>query len=132
MYIWMYRDKSSFDQKQFEKATGKFEEFLQLSGITPQWAEYHLSCLNIQAANTSTGEVAAKYTSEARRYLAQSLQHLIRSQNEKSVIQEKLMKCRLRNSGICQLPHGPEPSICPELESLAASDDKITKLVDGL
>jgi hypothetical protein len=132
LYIWEISDNQEKGSKFFREAVDEFKQFLQLPGAVPQWAEYHLSCLYSGAAERVSGSDAATHRSMARAYLVQALKHLIGAQNDKSVIQEKLMKCRLTDPSICQPPRGPEPKICWSVFRLKSGDKEIEELVQKL
>lgn len=126
-YLWI----ASSAQDDFQAAVDKFQAYLRLPGIVPQWAEYHLACLYSKAAQASQ-KTADAHQSEARTHLLNALTSLRQRQDDKSTIQDKLMQCRLVRPEICQRPRGPEPMICQELTRIVDGDVELTNLVATL
>ena len=61
-----------------------------------------------------------------------ALHHLLQNQNDKSVIQRLMMKCRLRDPEDCQAPRGSEPMICLRVFEIFKSDPEIVSLAQNL
>jgi tetratricopeptide (TPR) repeat protein len=127
-YIWVAANNVS-DSSEFELAVSQFERYLTLPNNTPQWAEFHLSCLYATASAALDG---TEYKEAAREYLVKALRHLLRNQNDKSIIQRSMMKCRLRDPEACERPRGSEPMICKILFEMFKNDPEIDRLVGSL
>lgn len=132
-YVWMIDDNQAKTKEEFDRSTKRFEEFLLLPGITPQWAEYHLACLYATAIRkTMVGVDSQSSEQQSKDFLRRSLTHLLQAQTDKSVIQDKLMRCRLLDPDYCQPPRGPEPMICRCLTPIVSGDATLSALVAKL
>jgi tetratricopeptide (TPR) repeat protein len=130
-YIWLTKKEFEVETAEFKSAVEKFQQFLKLPGAVPQWAEYHLSCLYEEASDRSDSS-PNEYSSKARKFIVDALGHLLRGQSDKSVVQEKLMQCRLLHPEMCQSPRGSEPMICLNVAKLVKGDPEVASLVASL
>jgi tetratricopeptide (TPR) repeat protein len=130
-YIWLEEDDKPH-RDIFDAAVTGFERFLKQPGAVPQWAEYHLSCLYVEAAHRFGSGQATAYDAQARAFLVKSLQDLLHSQTEKAAIQYKLMKCRLKSPDVCPPPRGSEAMICRSVTRLVQGDPEMETLISNL
>ena len=131
-YIWFVSNVRGVETTEFDVAVEKFKRFLNLPGVVPQWAEYHLACLYVEASKRLGTSSASDYVIDARKSLANALHDLLRTQNEKSIVQNQLMKCRLFHPDNCQPPLGSEPMICSGITTLVEGDQEICSLASAL
>lgn len=127
-YIWVTANYPS-NTNDFQLAVSHFERYLKMPNNTPQWAEFHLSCLY---ATASAQLARTEYKELARAHLVKALRHLLRNQNEKAVIQRSMMKCRMKCPEDCERPRGSEPMICKALSDAFRDDPEIDRLVGSL
>jgi tetratricopeptide (TPR) repeat protein len=132
MSIWEMNGAVPDADESLQIAIDAWVAYLSLPEIVPTWAEYHLSCLYAEASEKTTGQTASELREKSKDYIRQSLAHLLQSQNDKSVIQDKLMKCRLTKPELCQPPRGPEPKTCSALVRLIAGDQQVASAIAQL
>jgi hypothetical protein len=132
-YIWLTKDQSEAGKELFDKAVGGFRDFLTLPGAVPQWAQYHLACLFSEAATRFSDASAEHYQTQALTFARAAVDSLSHTQNERTPIQARSMKCLLlSNPPSCQRPHGSEPMICTRLAVLVQTDSDLIKAVTNL